>query len=245
MRKITKMISFIMILSLCLSFCGCDILDNLRVSRAAFTTDGNIQLWDGSAYKLLPECADLTPAFNKFEMVYVVDEEVPLLLTGLLGDSFIMSDDKIFLQSSTEESDIYYCRTDVYDSVLERINGGFSGDMYGYWYYDYEEDQSVFYVLTPQQAETVSQVYHTQTPETLPEAAYLDYTYRADLFICTNDKLFMRDTVDVCTLKGKYYVVSYDLNATTLYGVPEELSDIFAEILEKQVESDDYWNSDW
>ena len=49
--------------------------------------------------------------------------------------------------------------------------------------------------------------------------------------------------MDICVIKGKYYVVDYG-DVTTLYSVPVELTDTFAGIMEKQLESDSYWE-DW
>ena len=87
------------------------------------------------------------------------------------------------------------------------------------------------------------QVCTTQEPENLPEAAMLDYDYMVDLYFCTADRLFRENTVDICVIKGKYYVVDHG-DVTTLYSVPVELTDTFAGIMEKQVESDSYWE-DW
>ena len=245
MRKSIRILSLLMVLAMCFSLYGCDVLDDLRETRASIAEDGTIKLADGSEYMPLPECEELTPDFYNCETVYVAEEELPLLLTFFSENAFLKTEDGIFLQSYTDEAVIYYCRTDVYDNVLDRINSGFTPEVYGYWYYDYENEEENFYVLTQSQAEALSEVYRTQTAEKLPEAATLDYEYIADLMIGTKDKLFMRDTVDVCVFNGKYYVVGYDFDATSLYRVPDDLSKEFAAILKKQIESDSYWLGKW
>lgn len=246
MKKTIRIVSLLTVLAICFSLCGCNLLDELRESRATVLADGTVRLYDGTEYKPLPECEELTPEFNEYEMVYVAAEDVPLLLTDFFYENcFDKSDDGLFLQAYTEESVVYYCRTDAYDSVLERINNGFTAEKYCYPYVDYEEAEYIYCTLTPAQAEAVAQVCQTQTPEELPKAAIVDFEYMADLYLCSGDMLFKRDTVDVCVLEGEYYVVEYGFDATTLYTVPEELSDVFAGILEKQIESDSYWEEYW
>lgn len=243
MKKVSRIVSVLIVLGICLSLCGCDALDELRASRASFTASGVMKLSDGTEYIRLPECKELNPNFTGYESVYVVEEEIPLLLTTIFGNYFPKSDDGVFLQAYTEEGVIYYCRADAYDSILARIKNGFTAEVYCYTYYDYENDEEFLYTLTKAQADAVMQVCTTQEPETLPEAAMLDYDYMADLYFCTADRLFRENTVDICVIKGKYYVVDYG-DVTTLYSVPVELTDTFAGIMEKQVESDSYWE-DW
>lgn len=243
MKRTGRIVFLIAVLGLLLSLCGCGVLDELRTSRAMVTPDGVITLYNGTEYMLLPECQELSPAFTRFEQVYVVEEDIPLLLTVFSDNCLIKSDDGLFLQTFTEDGEFfYYCRSDVYDSVLARINQGFTPDIYCYSYYDYETEENLLYTLTQAQVDALIQVCATQEPEILPEAAMLGDGYMADLFVCTEDKLFRQDTVDVCMIKEKYYVLSGD-DATILYSVPSELSPVFAGILEKLVESDSYWEN--
>lgn len=244
MKKAKRIAALLTVLVLCFSLCGCVDLDDLRNRRASVTAEGSVVLGDGTEYKPLPVCEDLSPAFDNYEMVYVAEEDVPLLLSFISENRFVKSDDGLFLQSDDMEATLY-CRTDVYDSILQRINKGFVGDVYGYWYYDYETDEQLFYTLTSAQAGALSEVFDNQTPELLPEMTMLDYEYMVDLWLGTEDKLFMRDVADVSFLNGKYYVVDYGPDATVVYEVPESLSAVFAEMLAKQVESDSFWEDDW
>lgn len=241
MKKRIKLLSLPIVLTMCFLLCGCNALDELRESRAVVAEDGTIVLADGSEYRALPECEELTPEIYNGGTVYVVKEDLPLLLTSFSHQSYFKSADGIFLQSYNDGSNIFYCRTDVYDKVLERINNGFEGEIYGYWYYDYKKEKDYFYKLKPDQAEAIENVLATQEGEQLSEVASLEYEYLADLWLCTEDKLFMRDAVDVCVLDGKYYVVDFGLENTTLYSVPDELTETFKEVLEKRIASDSYW----
>lgn len=248
MKKTMRILSLLMVLVLCLSFCGCSALDELRQSRASITPEGIIRLRDGSEYKQLPECEELTPSFEDLDMVYVAEEELPLLLTVFSDIAFYKSDDGIFLESQNEEFGTfgtYYCRTDVYDTMLERINNGFTPEVYGYWYYDYEQGEQMFYTLTPTQVDAVLEVCSTQASERLPDMASLDYEYMAEIVSCTKDRLFVRDMVSVCFVNETYYVVEYDFDGTVLYRVPDHLTRVFAEILQTLVDGVSYWEDDW
>lgn len=244
MKKAKRAMALLTILVLCFSLCGCVDLDDLRNRRASITPEGSIVLGNGTEYKPLPPCEELSPAFYDYEMVYVAPEEVPLLLSFVSETRFIQSDDGRFLQSDDIEL-TYYCRTDIYDSVLERINTGFVGDVYGYWYYNYETDEEQFYSLTSPQVQALSEVFDNQTPELLPEIATLDYEYMVDLWLCSEDNLFKKDTSDIYFLNGTYYLVDQGLDTTALYKVPDNLTSVFAEITAKQVESDAYWEGTW
>lgn len=234
MKKRIRLVSVFAALGVCLSLCGCEILDELRDSRASITADGVIQLQDGTAYMRLPECRELSPDFSEYKEIYIAEEELPLLLTSFSETYAEKSNDGRFLQVFTEETVVYYCRSDIYDSILKRINNGFVPEVYGYSYYDYESGNYILYSLTPAQANAIEQVYTTQKPEKLPAAATLEYAYMVDLYLYTNDHLFMQDTVDICLVEGKYYVVAY---GNTLYSVPEELSSMFAGIMAKEIAS--------
>ena len=239
MKKVTRILSLLVVLGMCLSLCGCQALDDLRAARASFTAEGVIRFFDGTEYKLLPECEELCPDFRLGEDIYIVEEELPLLLT-VFGDSSVKSADGRFLRITTYSEEYehsfktqYYCRSDIYDSMLARIQNGFVPDVYAYTYYDYELDASVLYELTPAQVDAVNQVYTTQEPEILPAGAKLYPEHSVFLYLYSSDYLFRRETVDICLVEEKYFLVVDD---HVLYSVPEELFPIFAEIMAKETE---------
>ena len=235
MKKVRRLLSLIVVLGLCSCLCGCSYLDELRASRASFTASGSVQLYDGTEYILLPACKELQPVFTEYETIYLAPEDLPLLLTSFAGDYAIKSDDGQFLQVYTGYDFAYYCRSDVYDSVVTRINEGFVAEAYCYQSFDYVLGKQMLAVLTQAQADAITQVLTDQEPETFPEAATLSYDVYMDLYLCSADQLFMQDTVDIGIIKGKYYVVSND-NDITVYSVPAELTEVFAQILEPLVE---------
>ena len=240
-----KVISLIAILAICLSLCGCGLLDDLRESRATVDAEGNIQLNDGAVYKPLPACKELSPAFDEMKMVYVVESEVPLLLTSMIGEYFDLSDDGKFLQNYLDGESIFYCRADVYDSVLDRIMNGFAPNTCCYWYYDYSMGKVLAYTLTEAQLEAVNQVCLTQEPQILPSAASMNWDYWVTLTMCTDDLLFMKELVDICMVEGKWYVVDESGVDTIFYTVPEELTSVFADIMNIYIQVEDSYWTEW
>ncbi len=242
MKKLRRALCLIAVFAMCLSLCGCGVLDDLRQMRAEIKKDGTIRLYDGTEYKPLPQCEELSPSFREYSEVYTVAEDVPLLLTTMLYEAYLdKSGDGKFLVTYSEYGAVYYCRTDVYDSVLERIRNGFTPELCCYWCYDFENGEDVCYTLTPEQLELLNQVVATQKPQVLPDAVELDSEYWADLYLYSKDRLFEQDTVDICILNGKYYVVDFG-DTISFYTVPAELTAEFEKIMEMQIQYDSYWD---
>lgn len=242
MKKLTRIISLLSILAICLSLCGCQYLDDLRAVQGKVTAPDTIQLQDGTEYKLLSQtCEEFNPTFTRSTTFHIAEEEeVPLLLTSIVCASAYRSEDGLFLKAyldTTAEPEIY-CRTDAYDSVMDRINNGFTLSVYRYQYFNYEIDNYEYYTLTPEQAAAVDLVYSTQEPEKLPEAAKLDYTSIVDLYLYSDDYLFMKDTVDICLARGQYFVVAY---GNMLYSVPAELTHVFEGIMAAELRSSSWY----
>lgn len=240
MKRMKRILCLIALFAMCLSLCGCSVLDDLRAMRATMTPDGTIKLYDGTEYKPLPECEELSPKFTQYQEVYIVEEDIPLLLTTTRYNDYLdKSDDGKLLVAYTNGSALYYCRTDVYDSVLERIQNGPTPEQCYYWSFDYETQEHVCYTLTQAQWDAVQQVCTTQKPQRLTDNL-MESVYWVDLFLCTEDRMFEWNAPAICINDGKYYVLDYD--SEYAYLVPEELTAVFEEIMALEVGSDTYWN---
>lgn len=235
MKKLTRILSLLTLLGFMLSLCGCSYLDELRASRASLTEDGAIQLHDGAEYIALPKCTELFPTLSDSKTIYIVeDEEIPLLLVSLLGSYAEKSSDGQFIVRYSGGADsTYYCRSDLYDSVRERIRNGFTPEVYGYRYFDYESSEFRLYTLTAQQADALEYILANEKPERLPVDVRLDYEHRIDLYHYSSDYIFRVDAVDICYARGRYYVVK---NIDTVYDVPLDLVPTFVAIMEKEME---------
>ena len=245
MKKMKRVICLIAAFVFCLSLCGCGALDEMRSLRATLTPEGNIRLASGAEYKLLPTCEELSPMYDEMKMVYLVESDVPLLLTYMMGEYIDLSDDGIFLQNIGEGDTASYCRTDVYDRIYERIVNGFTPEICCYWRYDFNADKLIPYILTDAQLDAVNQVCLTQKPQILPSAAYMSWEYSITLCMCSDDLLLVKEIVDICTVEGKYYVLDDSGVDTILYAVPQELAAVFADIMDAYIQAEDSYWSEW
>lgn len=237
MKKITRFLSLIVLLGILLSLCGCSYLDELRASRAYGPKNGAIVL-DGAEYKILPSNQYFSPDMGGTTDIYVVeDEEVPLLLIDLFGDYGYKSEDGRFLSLYSESGRHYYCRAELYDDLQHRLTGDFQPEGYTYSYYDYEADRQVPYIFTAHQAEALETVLSTQEPYQLPSNTTLNYQYSVSLYQCSSDLLFRKYMGTLYYNEGRYYITidSRLEQATYIYDVPQELTLVFAGIMEKKV----------
>lgn len=236
MKKLTRILSLLALFGLMLSLCGCSYLDELRASRVTITEDGAIRFQDGTEYLALPEWPELSPDFSGDTIIYIVDdEELPLLLTNLYGTNGYKSKDGQFVSAYTGQlgKPVYYCRSDLYDSIRERMRTGFTPEIYCYSYFDTERYEAVLYTLTAQQADALEYILANEKPERLPVDVRLDYEYQIHLYHYSSDYIFRKDAVDICYARGRYYVVR---NIDTVYDVPLDLVPTFVAIMEKEME---------
>ena len=230
MKKFIRFVALLVLL--CISLSGCSYLDELRATRGVFTEDGAIVMSDGTKYLPLPENEYFCPDFsNPIYIDIVKDEDVPLLLTGLLGIWGYLSKDGQFIQDDAAIPQ-NYCREDLYDSIVKRMNEGFEPELYCYSYYDDTVYESRLYTLTSQQAEAIEAVLASQEPFTLPDGATMNYDYRVFLYHCSNDYLFRQDSVKICFADGTFYVVDGEL----IYKVPNSYYVTFARAVKKYLE---------
>lgn len=230
MKKFTRILSLVLLLGIFLSLSGCSYLDELRASRGVFTEDGTIVMSDGTKYLPLPENEYFYPDFANDSDIYIVeDEEVPLLLTDILGDWGYKSQDGQFLKAFSPNGYQYYCRGDLYDSIVGRMNEDFTPELYCYPYYDYETYEQILYTFTPQQAEALEDVWKNQEPITLPAGAKLDYAYRVTLHQYSSDYLFRQRSVTIGFAEGTFYVI----DGEHIYQVPNSMYVTFAQAVEK------------
>lgn len=237
MKKITRFLSLIVLLGILLSLCGCSYLDELRATRA-YGPKGGILVLDGTEYKILPVNQYFSPNMGNTTTIYAVqDETIPLLLIDIYGDYGGKSEDGQFLSLYSATGRQYYCRAELYDSLLYRMIGDFEPEVYAYFYYDYEVGRNVPYTLTTQQAEALETVLSTQEPYQLPSNTTLNYRYYVALYQCSSDHLFRKYICNLYYNDGRYYMTMASLSeqATYIYDVPQELTLVFDAIMEKEI----------
>ncbi|MBR4073167.1 MAG: hypothetical protein IKK24_04410, partial [Clostridia bacterium] len=187
MKKTVKILSLILAVVFCFTLCGCDNLDSMRKEQAVYTEMGSI-IYNGNEYYLLPECDNLQIVSDNYEYAYVTAKDVPVLLSTFLGEEYVVSDDGVFLYSESIQG--RYCRKDKYESVLHRIENGYTPEGYLYSYYDYINDKTKYYRLSDEDEKALKTLVTSVTPEKLPEMADIDYEYYIDIMTCSDDMLF-------------------------------------------------------
>ena len=230
MKKFICFISLVILLCICLS--GCNYLDTLRTTRGHFTEDGGIRLCDGTEYLPLPENQYFSPG-QIGDFVYIAsDPDAPLLLIGDLGCSgYKLQNGRFLYIYSTEYGGGFYCRKDLYDSLLPRFASEFVPDICCYSYYDPSKGTSIEYTLTSSQMDALLTVLNTQEPVKPTGLVVLDYTY-CDLVFYSYDRLFFQNAADICYADGRYYLQSPEY---WVYEIPEELIPEFEAIMQSNM----------
>lgn len=241
MKRIFKSIALILILAIiCIAMSGCQALDDIRQSRITLTEAGNI-LYGNHEYILLPECEYLSPNFDYYSsLLYLAEEDVPLLLTSIFSTEHSVSTDEKFIGADYYgDSPRYYCRDDIYEDIIKRINDGFKPDGYCYEYYNYESGSDMLYQLTEAECKDIQTVLREVSPTLLPDIANINYDTFVALEACSADLLFRNFAYNIYELDGKYYISAISGEQYMIYNVPEELNDSFKNIL-KCVTAEEY-----
>ena len=246
MKKTIKTIALILIISIVgVLLCGCNALDELRKSQAFFTEDGKI-LYGETEYLPLPECEELQPITDEEKYINVTAKDVPVLLSVYFTNSYCLSQDGNFIVDNISEESIVYCRSDIYGSTLERIENGFIPTDYYYCYLDYNayddyESYMKYYYLTKEQKSAIDTVLSSGVPEHLPEIVEITSEYSVLINATSSDKVFSKYACDLCFNENKYYIAVYKDNETFMYHVPDNMSEIFSDIMKKYIDSENYW----
>ena len=240
MKRVFKIICISLIITIiCLTFGGCGALDDIRETRITLTEKGSI-LYDDHEYSLLPQCEYLNPYFNiSSPLLYLADEEVPLLLTSIFCTEHSISADKKFI-SAGGETPQYYCRDDIYDDIIGRISSGFKPDGYCYEYYDFDAGKDMLYLLKDSETEAIRKVLKDVTPTLLPDIANVNYEVFVALDACSSDLYFRNYAYNIYLLEGKYYLQADSGEQYLIYTVPDELNENFKGILKFAVDSEYY-----
>lgn len=121
MKKIIKLIAVVMItVIISISFCGCYQIDEMKEKRAVWTNKNHTALQIGKTkYRILPETDLILPDTSGDNGNYsVVKEDVPVLLSGILGENLELSKNK---EIACTDYAYYYARDDVYEKYVNAI----------------------------------------------------------------------------------------------------------------------------
>ncbi len=265
MKKNTKFIVLIIaLLMLCLCLTGCSELDTMREQQAFWTEKGSIDsiTYNGTEYKILPGNNHPIPLGYKHNPIFVTDPDVPVLLSNEFSTYMNLSDDGNFLTGfvypypkttyiSDEGTEATYCKADIYDEVIAKINEGieYTSYCYQYWIYDDEadSDECYYYYLTDEEADAINKVAEEVKPVFDSEIPY-ETLWLAPLEKVSEDNYFVKSSFELYydDYDDTYYLVSFSpsLETHSHYEVPKKMNDIFDKISEKAIEGNDYYFED-
>lgn len=260
MKRLLRLCACLLTLAvLCGSLSGCLMLDNARANHAQLTANGRIRL-NGAEYMPIPDSEYFLNMHISDRLVFVTEEDVPVLLSPLWGSTVDISQDGMILRSHLTIEDSLYCRADKYDAVKQRLEKGFTPSGYCYEYYDYsgsfdsfvsfEDIKPNYYTLTPEQVEVVNTVYRTVTPDVFsyeeePPYDYYAYDYYASLWAHSEDHLLHQDSfLEIHVVGNDCFLLSYTDEEMLIYNAPAEYADEFAAILAPVIQAESKWE-DW
>ena len=228
-------LSILLVLVLGFLCCGCDELDQMREQHAFYYESDGIKTSDGSIYRKLPGCDELSFDLD-YENIYVTTPDVPVLASSFSGRVFHKSVDGLFLISNAAGT--HYCREDIFESVNKQITGQIIYENIGYEYYEKDGNKwkKKYYTLTESQEKLFSQIYENAEEHLLANGASLKYDYLVDLYMQSADGYFKRDIADIYMDDGNFYIVKSKGNGRYYCNVPQEYSIEFAKIINKHVE---------
>lgn len=173
MKKAFKRFSLlVLVFSMLFSLCSCFNLEALR-ERHAIMQDTDTVILSGKTYKRLPECDNFSPPDQEYTSLYITNPDVPLLLASSESNPAYSnkSGEIITVQPYGYSDHIYYetvnyldaladskgsllfCREDVYDEMLGRIND--KDKDYFYCARFYTDDCTMYYYLSEEQADAI------------------------------------------------------------------------------------------
>lgn len=251
MKRVLRLCAFMLVaVLLCGALCGCDMLDDARANHAQWTADGHILLGDAE-YLPIPDSDYFVNMHTSNRMVFVTEPEVPVLLSPLWGTGVDVSEDGMILCSYLAIQESLYCRADKYESVLQRLEEGFTPGGYCYTYYNYgsgsfEDMAEKYYTLTPQQVEAVNTVYRTVTPRPISYDDVPYYDYFVMLTEHSDDHLLHQESpLEINVAHDSYYIIEYldeygeNGEDMLLYEVPKAYNEQFAAIMKPLIQSEE------
>ena len=227
-----KFVVLLVVIGMLFCLSGCSGLEELRKQQAFVGENGEI-LWNGNVYKALPGNEYMYVEFDNEGAVYLTAPDVPVLLSVICMEQFLMpSEDGVLL--SEIEPGTYYCREDRYEDILSRMQEEFVPDVVCYSYKEYPETE--YYTLTKEQVETIDLVLQNTEPTVLGDGMYMEWDYFVDLQAYSADRLFCRDSTDISDSGTTYYLHQYTDEQEQVFTVPEAYSQVFAEITRAYIE---------
>lgn len=237
MKRLLKNIAVILICAICVfSLAGCDVVGSLRESLGQYeeTGEGTYIVYNGCKYKSLPYDECLSPDFDYYKSLYIAEQKIPILLTPVLGTTYYISNDGVFLTDDYTSS--YFCREDKYDEIIKQINNPDIMQYICYTHYAYSETDDTYIeksiLLNEEEMLAITQAYIESTPTVVTEYTKPDYEYCIELYLCSKDTLFTKFYAELILANDEYYILNYETSNILSYKIPENKKSTIAKIFD-------------
>lgn len=227
-----RIISVISVLAMCLSLCSCKALDEMRANHAIYNENGNIEC---NGYEYYPvQGYDLYSYANATDIIHLTDADVPVLLSAFLSDTAYINEDRTIIEAyiSNNYNDSYYCRSDLYDELMQQLNGEVAYEKYYYEYFN--GDDYVERILTENEVQALNDaLLYAVTAERILPTDY-QYSEYAFAYISAKDKngLFTAPVCGIYKGDGTFFLELTEADSWYFIEVPQEYHGIFDDIIE-------------
>lgn len=252
MKRIVKVIALISVICIIVTmFSGCNLISELRENRVFLNENGDLVHKD-AVYKKLENSDELHFEYNYADerTYYVLKKDEPILYGPLSSRFCDISADKIFIDYYDEG---IYCREDKYEYVKERIKKGFIPEKYIYtydveidsdgWFDSFTYETKIHY-MTDFDMKIINEIFaHSRVLSNSSDFGY-NNDYWVEIYECSEDLLFRRQSFDILSLDGKYYLQKWYNNEVLVYEVPKAHNKTFEKIIKDYVDSENLFYSE-
>ncbi len=235
MKKIKRILAALILCVLAFSLAGCAELDEMKARHAVWLEKNETIQLNGATYRRLEPSAMLE-VWDAKDVVFVTNEDVPVLLSKQYGERMSIGESGILLESYEWVGDCpaIYCHTDHYESVKNQIVYGptLSEVLYNYWD---DEGNNMEYRLSPQEIAAVEAILAGAPSLSGVERYHLDESFSFNLERSSADGLFRTTLCEVLVDEQKIRLVKdidYD-GLVEVYDIPAEQFALFEKIIEK------------
>ena len=229
MKTVKKLICLLLCFLICFSLCSCNFLDEMREEQAFWGKDNTI-IYKNKTYKKLSDCEFLSPEIDSEMYVKVTARDVPVMLSGVFGDSGEISIDRSIISidsyndSSFSYIPSYFAREDIYDTIQDKIFSLNYFDGYAFEYTDYNDDNKLGYEIV----ETKYKMISSDATETLDflfnfggeflvDPEYIEQFYLTDIYKVSKDFNFKKNCGTLYNTPEGIYISIFDEYTGTKY----------------------------
>lgn len=221
--------------SLCLVLCSCIDVKDMRKTHGVYADEAKTEIiFNNTRYRLISQWPEDTEIML-WDMGTVAEKDVPILLASICGNYMEYNADKEILRV---DYSIYYCRTDIYDEVINILEK----QEFNYLCYSFYNEETGSYdseLLSSEMSDAIKEIMSTQQPKKdYPEVESYVSVYR-----CDKNMLFQNRYVDI----NRSYDDEYFLNIendeweTIIYKIPDDKISMFKNFLDTYSEGFYAW----